>query len=138
MFSSNMPPPAAPPTISSGPPLLKRIASFTRRRSRDGSMELSAQLPLVEQRLTEKTNLIDDLKKIVPLDVEAPGIIALGLQGSGKSTILEALTGVPIPRSAANAVGGGYGAAALPRRALQIKICSDPTVSKYVVVRKGQ
>lgn len=96
-------------------------------------MDLSAALPPMEQRLTEKTDLIDDLKKIIPLDVEAPGVIALGLRGSGKSTILEALTGVPIPRShaaspmAANGVGTR---GPLPRRVLQIKIMSDPTVTK--------
>lgn len=140
MSSSTPPPPAtgAATTSSSSnsgsstPPLLRRIASFTRRRSRDGSLDLSAALPVLEHRLTEKTDLIDDLKKIVPLDVEAPGIIALGCQGSGKSTVLEAITGVPIPRThaatpQAGAAGGGYGP---PRRVLRIKINADPTVSK--------
>jgi hypothetical protein len=134
-MSTPPPPPGTgttnPPPPTTGPPqLLKRIASFTRRRSRDGSMDLSAALPVLEHRLTEKTHLIDDLKKVVPLDVEAPGIVALGLQGSGKSTVLEAITGVPIPRSGAHSPAGGAGGYAPPRKALRIKINADPTVTK--------
>lgn len=133
-MSSTPPPPTDNPTpTAAAPPLLRRIASFTRRRSRDGSLDLSSALPVLEHRLTEKTDLIDDLKKIVPLDVEAPGIITLGFQGAGKSTILEAITGVPIPRSHAGSpmAEPGYGV----RKVLRMKINSDPTVTKYV--RRG-
>lgn len=98
-------------------------------------MDLSSALPAMEHRLTEKTDLIDNLKKIVPLDVEAPGVIALGFPGSGKSTVLEAITGVPLPRShAASPLPGAAATAAgvyFPsRKILRIKISSDPTVAK--------
>lgn len=132
-MSTTPPPPATTAAPSAGggaPPLLRRIASFTRRRSRDGSLDLSSALPVLEHRLTEKTDLIDNLKQIVPLDVEAPGVITLGFQGTGKSTVLEAITGVPIPRLHAGSpmAEPGYGT----RKALRIKINADPTVNKCV------
>ena len=82
-------------------------------------MDLSSSLGVLETRLTEKTDLIDEMKKVIPLDVKAPGVIAIGARGSGKSTILEAMTGVPLPR--------GVGAT---RRPLKIKIFSDPTCTQ--------
>lgn len=130
-MSTTPPPPTDTPTpaaATGAPPLLRRIASFTRRRSRDGSHNLSHALPTLERRLTEKTDLIDGLKKIVPLDVEAPGIIALGFQGAGKSTILEAITGVPIPRAHAGSPMAEPGCGA--RKVLRMRINSDPTVTK--------
>ncbi len=98
---------------------------FGRRRgSRDGSLDLSSSLTHLEARLSEKSGLIDEMKKIVPLDVEAPGVIALGSAGSGKSTILEALTGVALPRTLPGAKPA--------RKVLKIKITADPTCLKYV------
>ena len=102
---------------------LKKLTFGRRRASRGGSMDLSSSLHTLETRLLEKTDLIDEMKKIVPLDVEAPGIILLGFAGSGKSTILEALTGVPLPRSAPRKAAG---------KMLKIRINSDPTCAKYV------
>lgn len=95
---------------------------FGRRRgSRDGSLDVSTHLTNLEDRLTEKTKLIDEMKKFVPLDAEAPGLIVLGFPGSGKSTVIEALSNVPLPRSAS-------GSAA--RKMIRIKIQSDPTCVK--------
>jgi len=102
---------------------LKKLTFGRRRSSRDASLDLSSSLNTLEARLSEKTDLIDEMKKIVPLDVEAPGVILLGFAGSGKSTILEALTGVPLPRSAPCKAA---------RKMLKIRINSDPTCSKYV------
>lgn len=93
--------------------------SFRRKHSRSqGSLDFSTSLIALEARLTEKTDLIDEMKKVVPLDVQAPGIITLGAKGAGKSTILEALTGVPLSRGVAT------------RRPIRLRIVSDPTCTK--------
>jgi len=107
---------------------LKKLTFGRRRSSRGGSLDLSSSLNTLEARLSEKTDLIDEMKKVVPLDVEAPGVILLGFAGSGKSTILEALTGVPLPRSAPRKAA---------RKMLKIRINSDPTCAKYVFWGKG-
>jgi len=108
---------------------LKKLAFGRRRRSRDGSLDMSSSLNILEARLTEKTDLIDEMRKIVPLDVEAPGLILLGFAGSGKSTILEALTSVPLPRSTP-------GKAAT--KMLRLRINSDPTCTRYTSRREGR
>jgi GTP-binding protein EngB required for normal cell division len=80
-------------------------------------------LASLETRLTEKTDLIDEMKKVLPIAVQAPGIVAIGMPGAGKSTVLEALTGVPLSRASGL------------RRPVKVKIVSDPTcVKEYVLV----
>jgi predicted ATPase len=92
-----------------------------RRKGSQGSLDLSTSMASLERRLTEQTDLIDEMKKVLPMTVAAPGIIAIGGAGAGKSTILEAITNVPLARGT-----GGI------RRPIRLKIVSDPTCAKCV------
>lgn len=92
-----------------------------RTQSRD-ALDLSQSMASLERRLTEQTNLIDEMKKVLPVAVAAPGIIAIGAEGAGKSTILETLTNVPLARGTAGEI----------RRPIHLKIAADPTCTKYV------
>ena len=87
------------------------------RRGSKGSLDTSLDIDVLESRLTEKTDLIDELSTIWPIEIQAPSIIAIGARGSGKSTMLETLTGVPLPHN----LGGST------RRPLKVRIVSDPT-----------
>jgi len=93
-------------------------------KSRTNSLDATPiDLTSLETRLTEKTDLIDEMKKVLPIAVQAPGIVAIGMQGAGKSTVLEALTGVPLSRTSGL------------RHPVKVKIVSDPTcVKEYVLV----
>ncbi len=95
-----------------------------RSKSRGKSLDaIPTDLTSLETRLTEKTDLIDDIKKVLPITVQASGIVAIGMQGAGKSTILESLTGVPLSRASGL------------RRPVKVKIVCDPTcVKEYVLV----
>lgn len=100
------------------------MATTSTAGRRKGSLDTSSTLAHLETRLSEKTDLIDDMKKVLPVTVQAPGIVVLGTHGSGKSTVLEALTGVPLSRGT-----GGL------RRPVKVRIVSDPTcVKEYVLV----
>jgi len=90
-----------------------------RRKGSQSSIDLSASMGSLERRLTEQTDLIDEMKKVLPLTVAAPGIIAIGGPGVGKSTILEAITNVPLSKGTADI-----------RRPIRLKIVSDPTCTK--------
>lgn len=101
-------------------PGMSKVMEHLRKRtqSRD-ALDLSQSMTGLEQRLTEQTHLIDEMKKVLPISVAAPGIIAIGGAGAGKSTILEALTNVPMAR-------GTQGI----RRPVHLKIAADPTCTK--------
>lgn len=73
----------------------------------------------------EKTDLIDEMKKVLPITVQAPGIVAIGMTGAGKSKVLEALTGVPLSRASGL------------RRPVKVKIVSDPSCAKEYVLVSG-
>lgn len=110
---------------SSGSGLLGgRSASKSRTNSLDATAgNPTMDLTSLETRLTEKTDLIDEMKKVLPISVQAPGIVAIGMTGTGKSSVLEALTGVPLSRASGL------------RRPVKVKIVSDPTcVKEYVLV----
>jgi ABC-type transport system involved in cytochrome bd biosynthesis fused ATPase/permease subunit len=79
---------------------------------------MSASVP-IETRLQQKTDLLDELRKTLPLDVRVPTIIVVGGKGSGKSSVLETLTGVPFPR----------GPNGVTRRAVKTMITADPTAT---------
>lgn len=93
--------------------------------SRPNSVDWCAPLASLEACLTEKTDLIDDMKKVLPITVQAPGIVAIGMRGSGKSTILEALSGVPLSHASGL------------QRPVRVKIVSDPTCTKEYVLVSG-
>lgn len=76
----------------------------------------------IETRLQQKTDLLDELRKTLPLDVRVPTIIAVGAKGSGKSSVLETLTGVPFPR----------GPNGMTRRVVKTHITADPTATRWV------
>lgn len=102
------------------PPLPAIKAAFAhRRKGSQGSLDLSQSMASLERRLMEQTDLIDEMKKVLPLTVAAPGIIAIGAEGAGKSTVLEAITNVPLPRGVTGI-----------RRPVKIRIVSDPTCTK--------
>jgi hypothetical protein len=111
------------PKAKKGTSLLGHIRG---KSSNKGSLDLSTSLAHLEKPLQAKTDLIDEMKKVVPLAIRAPGIMAIGMQGSGKSTILEALTGVPLSRGT-----GGL------RRPVKMHIVADPTCTKEYVLVSG-
>lgn len=99
-------------------------------RERKGSIDavVGWELDLLEAPLKAKTDLIDDLSILWPLNqqVKAPGIIVLGARGAGKSSILHALTGMPFPHSSA---------ADSTKRPIKMQISSDPTAeATYALV----
>ena len=110
--------------------VLSRIGSkaelLHRRKS---SLEpIVAEFEVLEAPLAAKTDLIDELSTVWPLGVKVPGIIVLGARGAGKSTILQTLTGVPLPHN---------GPLGPTRRPIKIQIFADPTAKKCVGPRAG-
>ena len=56
------------------PPLPAIKAAFAhRRKGSQGSLDLSQSMASLERRLMEQTDLIDEMKKVLPLTVAAPG-----------------------------------------------------------------
>lgn len=107
---------------------LSRIGSkgdFQFPHRRKTSLEPVADFEALEAPLETKTNLVDDLSTIWPLDVKVPGIVVVGARGAGKSTLLQALTGVPLPH---------HGPQGATRRPLKIHVFADPTAKKSVCV----
>lgn len=102
-------------------PDMSTIMGHMRKGSRGGRDSLDMSMASLERRLTEQTNLIDEMKKVLPMTVAAPGIIAIGGEGAGKSTVLEAITSVPLARGT-----GGM------RRPVKMRIVADPTCTKCV------
>ena len=105
--------------------ILSRIGSRSELHRRRSSLEpVTADFELLEAPLAAKTDLIDELSTVWPLNVQVPGIIVVGARGAGKSTLLQTLTGVPLPHN---------GPLGPTRRPIRIQICADPTAKKCVV-----
>lgn len=108
--------------------VLSRMGSkgdFHRRKS---SVEPVVDFETLEAPLERKTNLVDELSTIWPLNVRVPGIVVVGARGAGKSSLLQTLTGVPLPHK------GPQGAT---RRPLKIQVFADPTAKKCVGSCRG-
>lgn len=109
--------------------------SLTRRKSGDtvparkASMDkVAVELDVLEAPLCAKTDMIDELSALWPLNlqIKPPGIIVVGAPGAGKSSVLHALTGMPIPHN------GSKGSTTRP---LKLQLCADPTTkSPYALV----
>lgn len=103
---------------------LSRIGSRSEllvHRRRSSLEPVTADFELLEAPLAAKTDLIDELSTVWPLKVQVPGIIVLGARSAGKSTLLQTLTGVPLPHN---------GPLGPTRRPIRIQIFADPTAKK--------
>ncbi len=99
-------------------------AQLSGRHRRKSSLDPAVtDFESLEAPLEAKTDLVDDLSAIWPLNVQVPGIVVVGARGAGKSTLLQTLTGVPLPHN---------GPMGPTRRPIRIQIVADPTAKKCV------
>lgn len=86
------------------------------------------ELDVLEAPLKVKTDLIDDLSILWPLNqqIKAPGIVVIGAQGAGKSSVLQLLTGMPF----IYCTGSDS-----TKRPIKMNITTDPTTDEtYTLV----
>lgn len=81
---------------------LQRLFEFSFRRSSSG-MEKSIEVgnsddPLYDENLGTKLAVIEEVRAILGKEgIACPGVLVVGAQSAGKSSVMERLTGIPFP-----------------------------------------
>lgn len=83
---------------------------------RHASMPEVSSIEEIETTLLKKHSLVEEMRKITPLELDIPGLVVLGSPECGKSSILSLLTGVALPPST--------------QRPIVVRLQSDPSCQR--------
>uniref|UniRef100_A0A673ZI12 Interferon-induced GTP-binding protein Mx-like n=1 Tax=Salmo trutta TaxID=8032 RepID=A0A673ZI12_SALTR len=102
---------------------------FSSSNSTLGSCSLMFGIPSLAEKVRPFIDLVDDMRSIgIDKELPLPAIAVVGDQSSGKSSVLETLAGVALPR----------GTGIVTRCPLLLQLCNDKAVNWEAVISYGE